>query len=127
MLAETTFSRLKRGVTVIVQLCSPLSTAASNGLIVSSLTYGGVESTALVIFIRDPLLNSIMAGPVHIAFTSSPSSTNWLSVVVQVSVRGVPAERELLRLAEIITDGGGTGEGKPSLNQQPPTSLQYLL
>ena len=69
-----------------------------------------MESTALVMSIRDPLISSVMAGPVHTVFTSSPSSTNWLSVVVQVIVRGVPAEREPLRLAEIITDGGGTGE-----------------
>ena len=93
-----------------VQLCSPLSAAASSELMVSSLTYGSVESTALVIFIRGLLLSSVMAGPVHTVFTTSPSSTYWLSVVVQVSVRGVPAEREPLRLAEITTDGGGTGE-----------------
>ena len=96
------------------QLYSPLSIIASSGLMVSSLTYGDIESPALVMFIRDPLLS---AGPVHIVVTSSPSFTNWLSVEVQVSVRGVPAEREPLRLAEIITDDGGrTGEEKRSLN-----------
>ena len=78
-----------------------------------------MESAALVMFIRDPLISSVMAGPVHTVFTSSPSSTYWLSVVVQVSVRGVPAEREPLRLAEIITDGGGTGEEKSLFNMQP--------
>ena len=55
-----------------------------------------------------------MAGAVHTVFTSSPSFTNWLSVVVQVSVRGVPAEREPLLLAEAITNGEGTAEEKPS-------------
>ena len=116
MLGETTLSRPERGVTVTVQLCSPLSTAASSGLIVSSLTYGGMESTALVIVIWGPLFSTVMAGPVHTVFTPSPSSTNWLNIVVQVSVRGVPAEREPFRLAEIITNGGGTGKEKQSFN-----------
>ena len=106
------------------QLYSPLSIIASSGLMVSSLTYGDMESIALVMFIRDPLLS---AGPVHIVVTSSPSFTNWLSVVVQVSVRGVPAEREPLRLAEITTDDGGrTGEEKTSLNRQP-SQLNTML
>ena len=65
-------------------------------------------------FIRGQLLSSVMAGPVHTVFTSSPLFTYWLSVVVQVSVRGVPAEREPLLLAETITNGEGTGEEKPS-------------
>ena len=109
-----------------VQLYLPLSTAASSGLIMSSLTYGGVEFTALVMFIRGPLLSSVIFGPVHTIFTSSPSSTNWLRVVVQVSVRGVPAERVPLRLAESTTNGVGTEKQKPSFKLQP-SKLTIML
>ena len=100
-----------------VQLYSPLSSAASSGLIVSSLTYGGAESVALVMVVRSGL--AVSAGPAHSVFTTSPSSTYWPSVVVQVSVRGVPAKREPLSLVEFTTEGWGT-EQNQYYNMQSP-------